>query len=812
MDCEPLPHATELMTTFRRLWVALPLATSLLCCEARHEPEQRAAKAPPFRIAPTASVTQPPVPSAVFSLSDFRPLLTSPALAGVATALETSTPSAAARELEAWLAKSPPPADERFRYDFLLGRLHEQAGELSPALAAYSRVSAGTSSLVSYARVAEARLSLASGRAKDVDARLAAVPDAEPVARLKWPIVAEAARLKGDRTTAIAAYERVVASLTPGAERADGELRLATLLLEPSPTAAEDRTALLLRALSLARSVQNEPNVARPATATAQALEAKALGALPEPQRSERNTRSTSEQLERVRALSDARRFAEAQQAAEQTLAALSAEDRAGAAGCELQFLSGKSLSAQRSYARAGDVLEALLKECTDPDLRARSQFMAGKAAASDGQHMLAVKRFAALEHDAPSNSLADDARLYGALSYLEAGVEARFTELLSAMPDDYPDGDMVPEGSFRLALRRLDKQDFQGAARVLERVLSNKFSTGARGADFAGRERYFYARALAATGETERALHEYETLIGDFPLSYYMLSAYSVLRAADAARAQAALNAALSAVSSAPVVVTSRPEFTGEGFSRALELFGVGDLDDGARELDALGLADSSRPEILWGLSKLYAEAGSVRLSHAAARRALSAAPSSWPADAWVDAWKLAFPAPFHEIVEREAKRTGQNTALIYAIMREESAFDPDAESAADAYGLMQLIVPTAKSLARPLGLPFDRASLKRPSVNVALGSGELARLAQAFPENELLAIPAYNAGPGNPKRWLRERPSADFDLWVELIPYVETRRYTKRVLSSRAAYAFLYQRDDFEKFAILPSKIQTP
>ncbi|HEY1535606.1 MAG TPA: lytic transglycosylase domain-containing protein, partial [Polyangiaceae bacterium] len=144
------------------------------------------------------------------------------------------------------------------------------------------------------------------------------------------------------------------------------------------------------------------------------------------------------------------------------------------------------------------------------------------------------------------------------------------------------------------------------------------------------------------------------------------------------------------------------------------------------------------------------------------------------------------------------------------YAIMREESAFDPDAESPADAYGLMQLIVPTAKTMARPLGLPFDRASLKRPSVNVALGSSVLAKYAAAFPENELLAIPAYNAGPNNPKRWLRERPNADFDIWVELIPFVETRRYIKRVLSSRAAYAFLYQRGDFEAFARLPSKVQ--
>jgi len=810
MDGLSLSRSAELMRTGHSLWLVLPLAALLVACEARKEPEGRVANAPPFRIASAAASAPVPVRSEPFSLSDFRPLLTIPGLSGVAAALDAGTPAAAARELSSWLEKSPPPAGERFRYDFLLARLHEQAGEFAAALLAYGRVSRGSSPLVSYARIGEASALLALGRAKEVLARTAEVSDSEPVARLKWPVLAEAARVQSDRSAAIAAYQHVLLALPAGAERAESELRLATIMLDASALASADRSAQILAALSLSRRSQNEPNIRRVTLQSAQALETRALAALPEPLQAEHHDRDPAEQLERVRALVDARRFAEGQQAAEHSLAALPAAERASSVGCEILFLSGKSLASTRAYGRAGEQFEALLGQCKDSDLRARAQFMAGKAAASDGQHMLAVKRFAALEQEAPKNSLADDARLYGALSYLELGVEARFTELLSALPDDYPDGDMVPEGSFRLALRRLDKQDYQGAARVLERVLDNRFSLAARAADFAGRERYFHARALAATGESERALGEYEALIRDLPLSYYMLSAYSALNTADAARARAVLAGALAAVPSGPVVVTNRPEFSGLGFSRALELFGVGDLENGARELDALGLADSSRPEILWGLSKLYAEAGSVKLSHAAARRALSAAPSTWPADAWLDAWKLAYPAPFQQIVLREAKRTGQNSALIYAIMREESAFDPDAESLADAYGLMQLIVPTAKSIARPLGLPADRASLKRPSVNIALGTGELARLANAFPENALLAIPAYNAGPGNPKRWLRERPNADFDLWVELIPYVETRRYVKRVLSSRAAYAFLYQREDFERFAVLPSKVQ--
>jgi len=810
MGRESLPGAAQLMSWRRWSFAALPLAALLVFCEVRQEPERRVAKSPPFRISPALASAQAPVQSALFSLSDFRPLLTLPELSPVAAALDAGAPGAAARELDTWLAKAPPLTGERFRYDFLLARLHEQAGNFAAALAAYAKVSQGSSSLTSYARIGEARALLALGRPKEVAERVALVPDDEPAARSKWPVLAEAARLRGDRRSAIVAYRNVVQTLPAGTERAESELRLATVLVDAALAQAEERSGLGLEALSLSRRIQNQPNVQRVTLLGAQQLEARALSLVPEALQAQHRERDPAEQLERVRALVDARHFAEAAQTAEQTLAALPGAERSRGVGCEVKFLLGKALASSRAYSRAGEVFETLLESCSDTDLRARAQFMAGKAAASDGQHMLAVKRFAALEQDAPKNSLADDARLYGALSYLELGVEARFTELLSALPDDYPDGDMVPEGSFRLALRRLDKQDFQGAARVLERVLDNKFSTSARAPDFAGRERYFHARALAASGDSQRALDEYEGLVRDLPLSYYMLSAYTALFAANAERARAVLAAALAAVPSGPVVVTNRAEFSGLGFGRALELFGVGDLENGARELDALGLADSSRPELLWGLSKLYAEAGSVKLSHAAARRALSAAPSTWPAAAWVDAWKLAYPAPFQAIVVREAKRTGQNSALIYAIMREESAFDPDAESVADAYGLMQLIVPTAKSIARPLGLPSDRVSLKRPSVNIALGTGELARLANAFPENPLLAIPAYNAGPGNPKRWLRDRPNADFDLWVELIPYVETRRYVKRVLSSRATYAFLYQREEFERFAVLPSKVQ--
>jgi soluble lytic murein transglycosylase len=232
-----------------------------------------------------------------------------------------------------------------------------------------------------------------------------------------------------------------------------------------------------------------------------------------------------------------------------------------------------------------------------------------------------------------------------------------------------------------------------------------------------------------------------------------------------------------------------------------------VGDIQAALAEIEVSELsARSTAPAVLWAVALLYARAGSADLSHAVARGLLTDWLARWPAGDWLKAWQIAFPRPYQGIVERETKRSGISVPLAYAVMREESAFDPNAVSPANAYGLMQLIEPTAKTHAKALGLPADPRNLTRPAVNIALGCRMLGELSRQFATNPLLAIPAYNAGPGRPRRWLREHPNIDFDVWVELIPIVETRRYTKRVLASRAAYTFLYDSSQADPALALP------
>jgi soluble lytic murein transglycosylase len=223
----------------------------------------------------------------------------------------------------------------------------------------------------------------------------------------------------------------------------------------------------------------------------------------------------------RIRVLEDGRQHSAAKQAADQLLSALGAHGRTSAVGCEAALLRAKAMGGAREWGKGSDAAGDVARRCTDPDIRARALFLAGKYADSDKRFAVATTYYEKLEKDAPGHRLADDARLRAALSYRELGAEARFTDLLSRMPDDYPAGDMVLDGMFELALRRIEKGDWTGAASVLERAAQIAAPLDlTRGQEFAGRERYFKARSSAMLGDVDRSLAEYEAIVAQVPLS----------------------------------------------------------------------------------------------------------------------------------------------------------------------------------------------------------------------------------------------------------------------------------------------------
>jgi soluble lytic murein transglycosylase len=155
---------------------------------------------------------------------------------------------------------------------------------------------------------------------------------------------------------------------------------------------------------------------------------------------------------------------------------------------------------------------------------------------------------------------------------------------------------------------------------------------------------------------------------------------------------------------------------------------------------------------------------------------------------------WKIAYPIPFGKMVKKAAKAVNVNPFFAWAVIREESSFNTGIESFANAIGLMQLILPTARLMATKKEGRVTRARLKNPEFNVTLGTRYLREVRNRTGANWALIPAGYNAGTGALKRWMKARSHLPLDLFVEMIPYEEARGYTKRVISSLATYRSLY------------------
>ncbi|MEP6939948.1 MAG: transglycosylase SLT domain-containing protein, partial [Rudaea sp.] len=152
---------------------------------------------------------------------------------------------------------------------------------------------------------------------------------------------------------------------------------------------------------------------------------------------------------------------------------------------------------------------------------------------------------------------------------------------------------------------------------------------------------------------------------------------------------------------------------------------------------------------------------------------------------------YDLRFPLAHRDDIVRAAATSGIDPAWAYAIIRAESAWTTDAKSAANAYGLMQLLPGTAKQLSKSDGIAYGGpADLFDADTNIALGTRYLGKVAARFDGSLWLGSAAYNAGPEAVDRWINQRDTLDPDFFIETIPYRETREYVSRVL----AFAVIY------------------
>ena len=276
----------------------------------------------------------------------------------------------------------------------------------------------------------------------------------------------------------------------------------------------------------------------------------------------------------------------------------------------------------------------------------------------------------------------------------------------------------------------------------------------------------YFRARALSELGQADQAQRAYAIAAAQ--------SSYFGYLAADHQSASYSLCVLHPVVNpQGEQAVLAIP-----GMQRAFELFAVGMLKPARRE---------------WSQALANADAQTLRqaVNLADQRGWYDRAIFTFNNGQGLGYYTLRFPLASQDGVVQQADEAGIDPAWAYGILRQESAWMSDAQSGADARGLMQLVPGTAAEVARRNGLPWNGGnSLYDPTVNIELGTRYLAQMAGRFNGAPWLASAAYNAGAGRVNQWLDARGTLPPDLFVATIPFKETREYVARVMYYSAIY----------------------
>lgn len=277
------------------------------------------------------------------------------------------------------------------------------------------------------------------------------------------------------------------------------------------------------------------------------------------------------------------------------------------------------------------------------------------------------------------------------------------------------------------------------------------------------GQWRYWLARAQEMLGNTESALLLYESLSQE--LSYHGFLAADRLGKPYSIRNTVEVNDKLK-----------------RDLAEAPELIR-------AREFEYAGIAWEGRREWMNEVADFSEEqryaAAALALEWSWADRSLYTVAKTGNKEAI----NLRFPTLYKADVQAAAALENIDSAWIYGVMRRESGFVADIKSGAGAVGLMQLMPSTAKDVARRKGRARS-GNLTNSSNNISLGSSYLRYVLTIFSENQVLATAAYNAGPSRVKRWLPTERSTPVDVWVDTIPYKETRRYVRAVTAYTAIF----------------------
>lgn len=611
------------------------------------------------------------------------------------------------------------------------------------AIAAYDSAAARLPQIADWISIFSAASAAYRGDTLEVARRLATV-DTVLTPQWGWRARARAFTAAGVRTRALD-VARAATNVGTAANRADAWYRVAELHRELG-NAQSERVALL-RALQVTPASEAAPKAAlalveKPGLTIEEQLQA---------------GRSLMRNGEITRGVRELERALDAGKVAERS---------------KLRFELGRVLFGAGRYADATRHLQGVAAGFAQA---ADARFLLGRAQYRNGQMTEGKQTLRAVVADYPT-SLAATRALYllADLAQDDGNIDdaASLFERAAAAPAK---ADATALSLMRRGAIAFLQADYAKAATIFDSYRT-RYSSG----EYHNQATYWAAQTAKRRGNETMATNLLRGLQDKAPLSYYGLRAAELLGVTFEPPAAAG-----------PQPSADARAKVNAGLNRWALLREVGWNEAASYELGRVRTSAQSDTNALYSFAEELNERGASHIAISAGRELLVKV--GWNRRLL----KIMYPLPYLSIIERESRANGLDPYFVAALIRQESSFNRNAKSGAGAIGLMQVMPATGKALERRANAgSVTAATLTDPAINIKLGTMFLADQVRAYGNRLDAVLVAYNAGPTRAQRWRNFPEFGTGDLFIERIPFDETRHYVKVVTLNAAIYRALYDR----------------
>ncbi len=398
-----------------------------------------------------------------------------------------------------------------------------------------------------------------------------------------------------------------------------------------------------------------------------------------------------------------------------------------------------------------------------------------------------------------PSGSLTPKAFVDAGYASRDAKNKTEESYFLGAALLSYPNAVEIASAQFELAWLEHENGNFTRSSQLFTEHLARYVDMDTANRGKAG---YWAARDSERAGKISDACTLYEATIYRYSANWYgylAMQRHLTMKSQGKCTGQLPLTHSLLAKAVSNLrTVTAASETSGPGelarAEKSEELSTIGLFDWAIGELQEAKKTAANSPKINLALARHYRFKGDNVNALLALAKSYPDYSQMFPEEMGRDEWEIFYPHIEWNQIAAWAKHRNLDIYQVAGLIRQESVFNPRAKSGANAYGLMQLLIPTARSVAKKYGSTaiISSETLFLPALNIELGTAYMRDQFDKFGRIEYVAV-AYNAGPGRVPQWRATLP-LEIDEFVEAIPFRETKGYVQGVIRNSAQYRRLY------------------